>query len=122
MPKNDIVLRQGTIDMAIGRRYAVSGTPQEMRADFVAEYERFCAKVETEDYFRPWVRYQYLYKGREVARRRPGEEALQKALAHPAEHVVVELESEEERLVVERIKNAEIGIQNLEIRALTVKP
>ena len=122
MPKNDIVLRQGTIDMAIGRRYAVSGTPQEMRADFVTEYERFCAKVETEDYFRPWVRYQYLYKGREVARRRPGEEALQKALAHPAEHVVVELESEEERLVVERIKNAEIGIQNLEIRALTVKP
>lgn len=108
MPKNDIVLREGSIDVAIGQRIAAADiaddarvAAQELRAHFVEQYTRFSQSVETEDYFRPLVRHQYLYKGREVARRRPGEKALLAALAHPEEQFTVELDSEEDCLVAQ---------------------
>lgn len=105
MPKNDIVLRRGAIEMMIGHRVAATTladdalqAAQQMRTGFAEQYARFRATVETEDYFRPLVRYQYLYKGREVARRRPGEQALLTALAHPAQQYIVEMDNEEDCL------------------------
>ena len=106
MPKSDIVLRPGAIDVLVGSRIAAADIPaegrlaaSEIRAAFTKQYAAFSAEVETEDYFRPLVRYQYLYKGRDIARRRPGEEALLTALAHPEEQFSVEFEEEEDCLV-----------------------
>ena len=106
MPKSDIVLRPGAIDVLVGSRIAAADVPSEgrqaaseIRAAFTKQYAAFSAEVETEDYFRPLVRYQYLYKGRDIARRRPGEEALLTALAHPEEQFSVEFEEEEDCLV-----------------------
>ena len=105
MPKNDIVLRRGAIEVTIGGRITAERlcddareAAQQMRMEFAEQFARISATVETEDYFRPLVRYQYLYKGRHVARCRPGEQALLTALAHPAEQYVAEMDNEEEWL------------------------
>ena len=91
--------------MMIGHRVAATTladdalqAAQQMRTGFAEQYARFRATVETEDYFRPLVRYQYLYKGREVARLRPGEQALLTALVHSAQQYIVEMDNEEDCL------------------------
>ncbi|MBO4282548.1 MAG: 1-acyl-sn-glycerol-3-phosphate acyltransferase [Bacteroidales bacterium] len=108
MSKGDGMLRDGSIDVRVGTRIPAAdmkdGNVREMasriREEFVKQYEAFCQELEDEHYFLPLVRYQYVYKGRDVARRSrrtlkmwlqdnslempgQGEVPLLKALAHP---------------------------------------
>ena len=108
MPKGDNVLREGRIDVMIGKRIGheeltedARTTASKIRITFEEEYKKYSAEIEDEKYFRPLVRHQYLYKGRDIARHRPGETALLRALAHPKQEFDYYFEEEEDWLVAE---------------------
>ena len=77
MPKNDILLREGKITVEIGQRITYDSfrdtDAQTMASDMRNHYEeqmsRMAERLENEHYFIPLVRYQYLYKGRDIYRR-----------------------------------------------------
>ena len=136
MPKPDLLLREGTITVRIGSRIpaeTLQGTDARDTASTVRQYfvEQLRAmRREKEDaaYFAYLVRHQYLYKGRNVARRcrqalrqadavtaqkfevGQGEQPLLLALSHPEEDFNVVFEQEEDYLIA---KNCAILPANL---------
>ena len=120
MPKNDILLREGKITVEIGERMDyesfrdtdAQSIASSMRVHYEEQMARMAARIEDERYFIPYVRYQYLYKGRDIYRRcrkalkniegqsaGQGEVALLRALAHRNEEYHVEFENEDDYLV-----------------------
>lgn len=134
MPKNDKVLREGNMTVEIKPRispeYFNGMEPLKMasamRKKMVEYYDELCAKCQTEEYYLPLVRYQYLYKGREVEQRcrkalrqwqngaveqlGQGEIPLLKALAHPEQEFHYEFDDADDYLVA---KNCRVIPDNL---------
>lgn len=78
LPKKDFMLREGRIDVEVGQRMDAShpifeGTLLEstkrFRHFYMEQFETFRKRIETPEYFVPYVRYQYMYKGTDVERR-----------------------------------------------------
>lgn len=131
MPKRDLVLREGQLTVEVKERvrydsFADKDTlllTKEMRALMKAQLEEIRIRIEDERYWMPFVQSQYIYKGREVARRAKrnlreyfatgradagqGEVALLKALSHKG-WMECEFENEEyemvARTIAERLK------------------
>lgn len=123
MPKKDLLLREGKLTVRIGERRRVEGDcrlyNKQLREDFVEELEKMAARIEDEKYFEKKVKYQYMYKGREIGLRcrkalrkwRRGEEvalgqgeiALLKALAHRDEEFHYTFEDKDDYLVASNV-------------------
>ena len=120
MPKNDILLREGKITVEIGERMEhesfrdmdAQTIASNMRAHYEEQMARMAERIEDERYFMPYVRYQYLYKGRDIYRRcrkalkdvegqtaGQGEVALLRALAHKGTEYHVAFDNEDDYLV-----------------------
>jgi len=120
MPKNDILLREGKITVEIGERMEYDSfrdtdaqtIASNMRVHYEEQMARMAERIEDERYFIPYVRYQYLYKGRDIYRRcrkalkdiegqsvGQGEVALLRALAHRNEEYHVAFDNEDDYLV-----------------------
>ena len=136
MPKNDIVLREGQLSVEVKKRVPFDGfkmkdtrvLTSEMRELMKAYLEEMRHRLEDEKYCMPFVRYQYMYKGRDVARRArrnlneylesgvwnagQGEVALLKALSHKAEHFECRFDNEEDYLIAKTIVER-LGVENL---------
>ena len=77
MPKRDILLREGHITTIIGKRIAyneikdrnLQDLASEMRHTMQQQLDKERHRLQTEEYFLPYVRYQYIYKGRSIERR-----------------------------------------------------
>ena len=136
MPKNDLLLREGSVTVRVGERVpALSLREKDPRetASIVRQYvvEQLSAlRREKEDaaYFAYMVRHQYLYKGRQVARKcrkmlaslpdlradnimlGQGEQPLLWALSHPDEEFSYTFEDEDDFLLA---KNCAILPDNL---------
>lgn len=105
MPKDDILLRKGSLTVEIGERVRCQGDVMEcaknMRRHYENHYAQLKSTLENEEYFKPLVRYQYLYKGREVWRRKPGQAELLRALSHPDEQVVFAPDNRDDALLMQ---------------------
>lgn len=78
LPKKDFMLRQGSIHMEIGQR--IRPIPQtdspsdilritrDVHRMYVNNYNGICERIENYQYFLPYVRYKYMYKGHDVER------------------------------------------------------
>ena len=123
-PNTDIILRKGFITTEICARIPadeIQGKDTlelttEMRRYYQQHFAELCHEVEDEHYFLPLVRYQYMYKGREVERRcrkalrdwakgktpdtpGQGEIPLLTALAHPERDFRYEFDNEDDYLI-----------------------
>lgn len=128
MPKGDNILREGNMTVEIRQRILpeeYDGTEalqmsSQMRKKMVEYYDELCAKCQTEEYYLPLVRYQYLYKGREIEQRcrktlkqwqkdgveqvGQGEIPLLKALAHPEQEFNYEFDNADDYLVAQNCR------------------
>ena len=76
MPKNDIVLREGSLHVEVGQRMTVeeakSMETNALRSYFhdfyIKHLEEIRKEQENVDYVMPFVRYKYIYKGNDVER------------------------------------------------------
>lgn len=104
MPKEDIILRQGTITVEVGERISVEGdalsNARAMRSHFQTHYDSMCRQYEDESFWKPFLDAQYYYKGRSISQRKPAYEAMLQALAHQDQQVDLCL-SQEDALFVE---------------------
>ena len=61
LPKRDFLLREGRIDVEIGRRVAVEEPlldfTKQMRRHYQEHYRQMCERIETADYFAPYRKY-----------------------------------------------------------------
>ena len=126
MPKNDILLREGAITVEIGSRLAYDSfasadarrLASDIRSLYVDHMRQMSARLEDERYFLPYVRAQYLYKGRDVYRRcrmalrrwdnpdaplAQGEVALLRALAHKDVEYRYTFDNEDDFLVASNV-------------------
>ena len=126
MPKNDILLREGAITVEIGSRLAYDSfasadarrLASDIRSLYVDHMRQMAARLEDERYFLPYVRAQYLYKGRDVYRRcrmalrrwdnpdaplAQGEVALLRALAHKDVEYRYTFDNEDDFLVASNV-------------------
>ena len=127
MPKSDILLREGRITVEIGERMGYDSfcdtdaqtIASNMRTHYEEQMARMAEQIEDERYFIPYVRYQYLYKGRDIYRRcrkalkayegqapevsGQGEVALLRALAHKGTEYHVRFENEDDYLVASNV-------------------
>ena len=134
MPKGDNVLREGSMTVEVRQRinpdvFGDMGGLQMasfMRKKMIEFYAELCAKCQNEEYYLPLVRYQYIYKGREVEQRcrkalkmwhnegveqlGQGEIALLKALAHPEQEFHYEFDDADDYLIA---KNCRVIPENL---------
>ena len=141
MPKKDKVIRKGTLTVEVKKRIPYGGfaskdtrlLTNEMRELMKAYLEDMRDRIEDESYCLPFVRYQYMYKGREVARRArrnlegylnngtfvtgQGEVALLKALAHRKEQFEYVFDDSEDYAVLKTIVER-LGVKNI---TLTLK-
>jgi 1-acyl-sn-glycerol-3-phosphate acyltransferase len=78
LPKKDFMLREGAMYLEVGKRIpaeeiATDGQSMnlasKMRAQYLTHYKEIQDERETLNYFVPFVRYKYMYKGYEVERR-----------------------------------------------------
>ena len=123
MPKGDNILREGSMTVEIRQRLnpdifngmETQQTASTMRKMMTEWYDEMCAKCQTEEYYLPLVRHQYLYKGREIERHcrkalktwqingteevGQGEIPLLKALAHPEQEFHYEFDNSDDYLV-----------------------
>ena len=139
MPKKDIVLREGQLTVEV--------KPRVPYGDFVEKETRLLAndmralmksylvdmrqRIEDENYWLHFVRYQYLYKGREVSRKavrnlreyqRSGvwsggqaEVALLKALSHRDERYECIIDDDDDYMIAKTIVDR-LGVSNLDVR------
>ena len=138
MPKKDIVLREGQLTVEVEERIAFSSfsdkdsrlLTKEIHSLMKVMLEDMRQRIEDENYYLPFVLYQYLYKGREVARRArrnlddyisngvsrtgQGEVALLRALAH-GKQVENSFDNEEDYLVAKTIVE-KLKINNIELK------
>jgi hypothetical protein len=76
MPKNDIVLREGQLYVEIGQRMkadevqAMESRPltSQFHKYYIQHFDEIRRQRENTEYVLPFVRYKYIYKGREVER------------------------------------------------------
>lgn len=76
LPKNDFMLREGQITMRICKRFHLSEISKfsdrqnaiQARNWYIKEYDNVCREIETCDYFKPYIEYSNIYKGREIER------------------------------------------------------
>ncbi len=75
LPKRDFMLREGEIYAEVLPRVALSSAGDDLksrtrwfRAFYLSEYERVRRERETPEYFVPYIRMQYAYKGKDVER------------------------------------------------------
>lgn len=70
LPKNDFMLREGTIDMEVGTRMAPDGDYRTLaksyRRLYIDRMEEMREKYETPEYLSKYVMYKYLYKGANI--------------------------------------------------------
>ena len=124
MPKTDIILRKGFITTEICARIPAAEIQgrdtleltSEMRRYYLQHFSELRHELENEQYFLPLVRYQYMYKGRDVERRcrkalrgwvkgatpetlGQGEIPLLTALAHPENEYHYEFDNEDDYLI-----------------------
>lgn len=74
LPRHDFMLRSGSMTMEIGQRMPVAEvmatSSMELRKTFhkqyVRHFEQMRRQFETSEYFLPFVRYKYLYKGLDI--------------------------------------------------------
>ena len=124
MPKTDIILRKGLITTEICPRIPATeiqgqdtlALTSHIRHYYLQHFDELRHQIETEHYFLPYVRYQYMYKGREVERRcrkalrdwakgttpenpGQGEIPLLTALAHPENVYHVQFDNEDDYLI-----------------------
>jgi 1-acyl-sn-glycerol-3-phosphate acyltransferase len=76
LPKNDFMLRQGNIYVEVEKRISMTNDndnnddfkqkTKSIHQYYVNHYKEICQEKEKTDYFIPYVRYKYMYKGREV--------------------------------------------------------
>jgi len=76
LPKRDFMLRQGRIDMEVGRRMTTPLTPtangqeppdlldftRKMRHHYQEHYRQMCERLETPEYWTPYRRLEQYYK------------------------------------------------------------
>lgn len=126
MPKDDIVLREGAITLEICPRIGVDkfagkearAVASEMRAYYQQHFAEMCARIEDEQFYVPLVKYQYMYKGRDIEMRcrralrqwqadksynavGQGEIPLLLALSHKDKEFYYEFENEDDYLVAQ---------------------
>ena len=126
MPKDDIVMREGAITVEICQRIGVEKFAEketriiasEMRAYYQQHYAEMCARLENEQFNIPIVKYQYMYKGRDIEMRcrralkqwqadksynaiGQGEIPLLLALSHKDKEYYYEFENEDDYLVAQ---------------------
>ena len=91
MPKKDIVLREGQLDVVIEQRipyesFAAQETrtlTQQIRKYYIQCFDELRTQLENTEYVLPFVRYKYIYKGPEVER--ACRRNLKRIRAHAAE-------------------------------------
>jgi hypothetical protein len=91
MPKKDIVLREGQLDVVIEQRipyesFAAQETrtlTQQIRKYYIQRFDELRTQLENTEYVLPFVRYKYIYKGPEVER--ACRRNLKRIRAHAAE-------------------------------------
>lgn len=74
MPKKDVVLREGQLHVEIDRRMPyqelvgteVRALASQFRAYYIRHVDELRTQLENTEYVLPFVRYKYIYKGREV--------------------------------------------------------
>lgn len=128
MPKDDILLREGSLTIHIGERIegtmVKSRTPRELshmvRRQFEEKICEMSTRLETTQYMLPYVRYQYIYKGRTIERRckralkawrgaedpfelGQGEVALTLALSHRDREYHYTFDNEDDYLVAKNV-------------------
>jgi 1-acyl-sn-glycerol-3-phosphate acyltransferase len=90
LPKNDFLLREGQVTVQVRERITpdkntdyVARTKQ-IRKYYAETFASICNEIETTDYFKHFVKYNYIYKGTEVSR------GAKKELDAGAENQVIE--------------------------------
>ena len=89
LPKKELMLREGEINVEVGQDYKVEGDYHAQAKSFTAlfrqKYSSMRDRIETPEYVARYVRYKYIYKGTEVERNSrkalrdlPGEEFFAK--------------------------------------------
>lgn len=74
MPKKDNILREGKISVEVGERVDVSRivlsetrtVASQFHKFYVEHYAQICRQQNDMEYFAPYVKYRYLFKGREI--------------------------------------------------------
>lgn len=104
MPKDDILLRKGSLYVEVGRRFLPTDNAQ---ADAVAtralvqrHYDEICRRREDESYWTYYVDAQYFFKGRSASRRKPGRAEMLRALANPDRYVPFTVNNEDDYLLI----------------------
>ncbi|MDR1553772.1 MAG: 1-acyl-sn-glycerol-3-phosphate acyltransferase [Prevotellaceae bacterium] len=78
LPKNDFLLREGQITVQVHERITLADKrfandytlrTKQIRKYYIENFVSICQKIETTDYFKRFVMYNYMYKGVEVWRR-----------------------------------------------------
>ncbi len=146
MPKGDNVLREGSMTVEVRQRinpdvFGDMGGLQMasfMRKRMMEYYSELCAKCQNEEYYLPLVRYQYIYKGRDIEHRSrkalkqwqndgteqlcQGEIPLLKALAHPEQEFHYEFDNSDDYLIAQNCRvipenlHYSLRSQNTEVR------
>lgn len=146
MPKGDNVLREGSMTVEVRQRinpdvFGDMGGLQMasfMRKRMMEYYSELCAKCQNEEYYLPFVRYQYIYKGRDIEHRSrkalkqwqndgteqlcQGEIPLLKALAHPEQEFHYEFDNSDDYLIAQNCRvipenlHYSLRSQNTEVR------
>jgi 1-acyl-sn-glycerol-3-phosphate acyltransferase len=93
LPKNDFLLREGQITVQVRERIRVDNDyalhTKQIRKYYTATYAEIAQKIETTDYFKRFVMYNYMYKGVEVWRGAKKELSETKTPEHINENVVL---------------------------------
>jgi len=75
LPKNDFMLREGSIYVEVNERVSADEVMKigncrqiasQMHRMYCLHYNEICHHLENADYFMPYVRYKYMYKGNDV--------------------------------------------------------
>jgi 1-acyl-sn-glycerol-3-phosphate acyltransferase len=90
LPKNDFLLREGQITVQVRERITpdknmdYAARTKQIRKYYTETFASMCKEIETPDYFKHFVKYNYMYKGAEVWR------GAKKELNAGAENQVIE--------------------------------
>lgn len=104
MPKDDILLRKGSLYVEVGRRFLPTDNAHDdavaTRALVQRHYDEICRRCEDESYWTYYVDAQYFFKGRSASRRKPGRAELLRALANPDRYVPFAVNNEDDYLLI----------------------
>jgi 1-acyl-sn-glycerol-3-phosphate acyltransferase len=75
LPKNDFLLREGQITVQVRERVRMDKNTgyvahaKQLRKYYAETFASICDQIETTEYFKHFVKYQYIYKGMEIWRK-----------------------------------------------------